>query len=393
MKKYFKYISYSILILIPIGFIIGFSKAWNSPPSIVAAGSTSVQPLLTYLGNNYSDADLIVQPGGSSLGLKVAAEGSKSFGTASKNPYNAVQEATFEKNGYTKKMWESNKLKTITIAWDGIGIIYKDDSSKDTLVINDDNINLIYEIFSGFKQHSLKDLFVGESNKNKKTNNPNIITPYARSGGSNASGTATSFLNESGLNINENNQNWNEIKNILKNGSYVGNVITTNESNVESWNRFQIENKDASMIYLSLGFIQNNRNLIESKGYKIASYAKNNIVAEANILNVSNKTYGWYSPLNIVLPISLSDNITNDFVWWLVTNENVNKYGDLNNKGLIEKFGYAPLSNQDKIKMFLNSNNQINENNYKDKKDIFFKSNDFELHNENNEKWYGVPKK
>lgn len=391
MKKYFKYISYSILVLIPIGFIIGFSKAWNSPPSIVAAGSTSVQPLLTSLGNEYSNADLTVQPGGSSLGLKVAAEGSKSIGTASKNPYPAVQEATLEKNGYTKEMWKTNQLKTVTIAWDGIGIVYKDDLSKDTLVINNENINIIYEIFSGVKQHTLKDLFIGEGNENKNISNNEIIVPYARSGGSNASGTAASFLNESGLSINEKSNNWKQVKDILKNGSYVGNVITTNESNVESWNRFQTENKNASMIYLSLGFIQNNKKLIESNGYKIANYSKNNVLGTPNISSVSNKTYGWYSPLNVILPISLSDEITKDFIWWLVVDDKVNKYGDVNNKGLIEKMGYAPLSNEDKIKMFLNKN-QINENNYKENKNAFFKSNDFDLHNENKINWYGVPK-
>lgn len=380
MKKYFKYISYSILILIPIGFIIGFSKAWNSPPSIVAAGSTSVQPLLTSLGNEYSYADLTVQPGGSSLGLKVAAEGSKSLGTASKNPYFAVQEATIEKNGYTKEMWNANELKTVTIAWDGIGIVYKDSYSSDALVINEENINLIYETFSGYKSHSLNELFIGYGN-DKKTLNNNIITPYARSGGSNASGTATSFLNESSLNINENG-NWKEVKGILKNGSYVGNVITTNESNVESWNRFQIENKEASMIYLSLGFIQNNEKLIKEKGYKIANYYNKsmNVIASPITQDVSNKKYGWYSPLNVVFPIRLSNQTTKDFIWWLVNDDSVNNY---DNKGLIQKMGYAPLTKEDKKKMFLN--NELT-------KDNFFKSNDFALHQINGKEWYGVPK-
>lgn len=395
MKKYFKYVSYSIFILIPIGFIIGFSKAWNSPPSIVAAGSTSVQPLLSSLGNEYSSADLTVQPGGSSLGLKVAAEGSKSIGTVSKNPYFAVQEAKYERNGYTKEMWKSNELKTVTIAWDGIGIVYKDNFSKDVLVINDENINLIYEVFSGFKQHTLKEMFIGKSNENKFTNNNLLITPYARSGGSNASGTATSFLSESGLEINENNANWNQVKNILKSGSYMGNVITTNESNVESWNRFQIENKDASMIYLSLGFIENNKDLIEKNGYKIARYSRkkdNDIIVSPSILNVSEKKYGWYSPLNVVFPILLSNDTTKNFIWWLVTNTDVNKFDNRKeNQGLIQKLGYAPLTNLDKTKMFL-KDNKIDENNYKLNKDIFFKSNDFELHNQNNKEWYGVPK-
>lgn len=415
MNKYVKYISLSILVAIPIGFIVGFSRAWNSPPSITASGSTAVQPLLTSLGNYYNDADVTVQPGGSSLGLKVAADGSKSLGNASKNPYNSVGSSTVEKNGFTWEMWRDNGLKTVTIAWDGIAIVYKPDSlSNPTLQINQDNILMIYETFAGIKQYKLQDLFINQinqSNSNKTMfsssnyQNSNIIKPYARTGGSNASGTATSFAKESGFKpTNSQIDRWNQAQEILKSGNYGNNVATTNESNVESWNRFTIENLPGSMIYLSLGFVSTNRSLIEKKGYKIAEYynpvySLNNIPTIASTSNVTNKTYGWYSPLNTIIATKLSNDLIKDFVWWLYSDENVNRNDD-ETPGLIQKIGYAPLSDDDKLQMFYTQDEKIidsniNINNYKNYKNLFFQTTDIRGDSNTYEKinqWYGVPK-
>ncbi|WP_412032195.1 PstS family phosphate ABC transporter substrate-binding protein [Malacoplasma muris] len=415
MNKYVKYISLGIFVAIPIGFIVGFSRAWNSPPSITAAGSTAVQPLLAALGNYYDKADVTVQPGGSSLGMKVAADGSKSLGNASKNTYSSVGKATMEKNGFTWETWRDNGLKTITVAWDGIAIVYKPDSQDDpVLQINQDNILMIYESFAGIKNYRLYDLFVNQIDVNNKKNNllnyqnpinSSFIKPYARTGGGNASGTATSFAKESGFNYSsKDEQRWKEAQDILLSGNYGSNVSTTNESNVESWNRFNIENKPGSMIYLSLGFVSTNREFIESQGYKIANYynpiySPNNVPVIADTKNVTNKTYGWYSPLNTIIATNLANNLVKQFIWWLYTDEYVNR-SDTDNPGLIQKIGYAPLSDEDKLKMFYLQNetiidNQINTSNYKSYEDVFFHVTDIQKGSttwEKSNQWYGVPK-
>lgn len=393
MKKFFKYGSLIIFFGLIIGFIVAFSKSWVSPPSIIASGSTAVQPLLTHLGDNYNGADVTVQPGGSSLGMKVAAEASKNLGNVSKNPYHSVEDANKEKNGYDKTDWENNKLKTVTVAWDGIAIIYKPTNINDkTLVINDENILMIYEVFSGLKKHTLSDLYVGHGNDSKPTASNTNIVPYARTGGSSASGTATSFANESNFKPSLNEQekkSWDESHKSLKSGNYGSDVQTTNESNVESWNRFMIENVNSGMIYLSLGFSEVNRKIIEDNGYKIAKYSNGSEIVDASTKNVTTKKYGWYSPLNTVIPISKSNETTKNFVWWLLTDENVNK----SENGLIQEKGYAPLSDEDKTKMFLSSSN-ITVDNYKniESKEAFFSAYDIVLHNDNQKEWYGVPK-
>lgn len=390
MKKYLKIILVAISVLFPIAFVIGFSKSWTSFETIIAAGSTSVQPLMSALGDSYQSADVIVQPGGSSFGLKVAAENSKDLGNSSKNPYEAVQNASIEQNGFDKKMWETNWLKTITIAWDGIAIVYKPYNNNDPiLTVSEKNIQLIYETFSGFKKHKLYELFNNSQNEinffEKYKEDNNFITPYSRSGGSQASGTAHSFANESDLDTNINNQDLIQSKKILGNGSYGKNVVATAESNIESWNRIKNDNKSNSMIYLSLGFVQKNKKIIEKSGYKIANYLnKNNEIVVPSIANISNKKYMWFNPINTILPLKKATQKTKDFVWWMVSNANVNV--------LIEKFGYASLMNEDKSKMF---SQKIIDWNYIDNyKDDFFseKSTDIELSVVNNIHSYGVPK-
>lgn len=393
MKKIFKYGSLIIFFGLIIGFITAFSRSWDSPPSIIASGSTAVQPLLTHLGDGYKGADVTVQPGGSSMGMKVAAEASKSLGNVSKNPYMSVEEASKEKDGYDKTDWENNKLKTVTIAWDGIAIVYKPTNINDkTLVINQDNISMIYETFSGAKKHKLSDLYIGHGNDTKPTSSDNFIVPYARTGGSKASGTATSFATESNFTpptSEKEKENWDKWQDALKSGNYGPGVQTTNESNVESWNRFMIENVDNGMIYLSLGFAEVNRKIIEDNGYKIAQYSNGSEIIEASTKNVTNKKYGWYSPLNTVIPIAKSNEVTKEFVWWLLTDNYVNR----SENGLIQEKGYAPLSDSDKIKMFLSTSN-ITVDNYKniESKQAFFDSYDTVLHEDNQKKWYGVPK-
>lgn len=392
MKKIFKIFFLSISAIIPIGFIIGFATAWNAPQSINAAGSSSVQPLMTILGNNYSAADVVVQSGGSGEGIKDAANLSKDLGNSSKNPYKTVEDSSISKKGFDKTMWKDHNTKTITIAWDAIAIVYKPKNQDDEILnITKDNIYNLYTAFSGMKKITYADLGI--------TNNNNYLYPYARTGGANASGTATSFMTQSGFNI----TNWNANNSVyekLYNGDYVtGNVRTTSESNVDSWNMFNSENKDGAIIYLSLGFVSINRSIIESEGYKIATYNGN----QAKTENVKNLSYGWYSPLNTMLSLDYGTESTKNFVWWILTSQNAQE--------IIEKSGFISLANEQKLYMVYDANESnnatidsttqkvtwlkswpTNANNDKNLQSLFFSKGDYSLTFNTSKKYFGVPK-
>lgn len=394
LKKIFKVFFLSISAMIPLGFIIGFATAWNAPQSINVAGSSSVQPLMTALGSNYSAADVVVQSGGSGEGIKVAANLSKDLGNSSKNPYQTVEEATINKKGYDKSMWQDHDTKTITIAWDAIAIVYKPKNLTDPILnITQNNIYNLYTAFSGIKKVTYADLGI--------SNNNNYLYPYARTGGANASGTATSFMTQSGFNI----ENWssksnNEVYNRLYDGDYVtGAVRTTSESNVDSWNMFSSENKEGAIIYLSLGFVSINRSIIEEQGYRIAKYDDKEPITE----NVKNHSYGWYSPLDTILSLKYANESTKNFVWWILTSQN--------SQDIIEKSGFISLSNEQKLYMAYDANDSSNAtidsssnkvtwlknwpnsaNNDKEFESLFFSKGDYSLTYNINKKYFGVPK-
>lgn len=383
MKKIVKVFFSSIAAIIPIGFIVGFATAWNAPQSINAAGSSSVEPLMTVFGNNYTAADVVVQSGGSGEGIKDAADLSKDLGNSSKNPYQTVEDATVEKNGYDKTMWKDHYTKTVTIAWDAISIVYKPLHQSDPVLdINSSNIYKLYTAFSGIQKVTYADLGIAGNNT--------YLYPYARTGGANASGTATSFMTQSGFDI----PNWNEQSNNtvyekLYNGDYVsGNVRTTSESNVDSWNMFSSENKPGGIIYLSLGFVSINKSIIEGDGYKIATY--NGVQPTTD--NVKNRSYGWYSPLNTILSLNNANDATKNFVWWIVTSQSA--------QDLIEKNGFIPLADNQKLYMVYNAdaNGTISEtwpsnaNTNKDLESLFFSMPDYSLTYNISKSYFGVPK-
>lgn len=378
MKKALKVFFSSISVMIPFGFIIGFATAWNAPPSINAAGSSALQPLMTALGNNYSDADIVVQSGGSGEGVKVAAHASKDLGNASKNPYSSVEKSTVDIQGYSSQDWKNNEIKTVTLAWDAIAIVYKPQSSNEPVLnIDKDNIYKLYSAFAG-KEVTYSQLGVKGNNQ--------ILYPYARTGGANASGTATSFMTQSGFDVIE---NWSstDVYKTLNDGSYVtGKVRTTSESNVDSWNMLKTENKPGSIIYLSLGFVNLNKKIIEDAGYRIATY--NNV--EATTENVSNQSYGWFSPLNTMMSLNHLTESTKNFVWWMLTSNEA--------ENIIRKNGFIPLTNDDKLKMnydLADYGNDVNNLPSKElNKDKFFSTDvsDYKLDYNIGKKYFGVPK-
>lgn len=399
MKKIFKTFMYSLLVLIPVGFIIGFSTAWTGLVTINAAGSSSVQPLMTLLGNDYTAADVVVQAGGSSEGIKAAATLQKDLGNASKNPYSSVEEANLTKNGYDKSDWENNGLKTVTIAWDAIAIVYKPATNDTgTFTINSSNIATLYSAFSGLTTQTLGDFGVTNADGSLSTT---TLLPYARTGGASASGTATSFLEQSGF------DNWintitngDNVKSILKSGQYQGSVRTTSESNVESWNMMSNENRTGSIIYLSLGFVSNNLEAIQNAGYRVAYYQGDNSteVVEATTTNVGKGTYGWYSPLNTMISTTNANDATKDFVWWIINSTAA--------QTIISDNGYVSLTGEQKSYMTYDHNNRPADymttyatlgsddalNNI-DMKNQFFSMTDYSLtYNATNHHYFGTPK-
>ena len=84
MKKN-KIIISSLLLASIAGAIIYLSVPDNFP-TINAAASSAVSPLMTSLANGYYDADVVVLAGGSGLGMQVGVNGKEDIGMASKDP-------------------------------------------------------------------------------------------------------------------------------------------------------------------------------------------------------------------------------------------------------------------------------------------------------------------
>lgn len=316
-KKYLKLSGFGVMTLGLAGLIVGVSTSWNGLKIISAGGSSAILPLINSLSNLYDRSDVVATAGGSGAGISAILSNTKEIGMASKNP---EMELSPE--------WKEVRAKTITVAWDGIAIVYKtkENNNNNNVPINIDetNITKIYEAFSGLREYKFSDFGI------EKDLTP--IVPYARNGGATTSGTADAFLKNSNLNFSELNP---LVREILETGSYKGNVQQTAESNSQTWKRV----KDAgigAMTYLSTGFILNNYNEIISNGFQIATYKGFDLINKNNSLVHNNniaKGYNWFRPFNLIVSLNKINESTKEFIKWIFKNsENV------------EKFGYVPLS-------------------------------------------------
>lgn len=324
MKRYLKIITSVFVCCIPVGLITYFAVPWVKYPTISAAGSSSLQPLVTEFSDIWeSDTDLIVQGGGSGFGMKSIATSSKDIGMASKNTFSSVQKATIERNAYDWQTWNTKAIKTFTIGWDSIAIVYK---SKDDVPMKIDASNFIkiYDLFSGNRKYRVNEIIEGSTDTS-------YFIPYSRTGGANASGTCTSFMYESlfdwdksypGYSIEE----LDEIENAIKTGNYLNNnVQVTNESNVETWNKMKQENYDGSITYLSMSFALQNIDVLRSSGYNIAwvygidpvEYSNENNGLDLNFL----QEYKWFSPFNLMISLNEANKYTKDFIEWVYTDK------------------------------------------------------------------------
>ena len=311
MNKWIKKSLYVIFTLVLIGFICIFVIPFNSVKTISCVGSSGVKPFVEEYVKNHLDnrkIDVNVDTGGSGFGISQVANKYANIGTASKNPFDTVKESY-------KSNWIENKIKTITIGWEGICVVYIPPKGiSDNLNLNSilnlsyANIANLYRTFSGYND-GLNDtkpylsLFLDlENNVNLSPTDiqlfkNQVIIPYARSGGNLTSGTAASFFECCHFDnfLNELEQ-W-QIE-AFKNGNY-GNdfkLYDTDEANSRAWSIFNSNNIPGSMIYLSASFVQQNYDLIKSNKYGIMSY--NNI--EYNVDKIANG-YNFFRPINLLL--------------------------------------------------------------------------------------------
>lgn len=315
------------------------------------------------LGKNYNgnkNIDIIVEAGGSGTGLEAIINNKKDIGNISRSPKISEAGSPTDSKGKFSKQWKQNKVKTITIGWDGICVIYKPSINEDTLLdLNNETISKIYEIISGYKEYRLSDII---TNGNDKI----MIKPFARAGGSVKSGTADAFANDSHLT----NSVSEDVKQILKDGSYGNNVSTTNESNAETWKQISSNGGiEGSMTYLSSGFVINNKEEIEKNGFKIATYNS----ATVSIESVS-KEYKWFRPLNSLINISFLNDQTKEFIQWVVSEES----NEIRNN-VFKSIGIIQLNKTQKQSM-TNGNNDWSG----------FWIDDYEIIGSNITPWYGA---
>ena len=319
----FTFISVTTTIVLTSGIL-------SNTPLINSAGSSAVQPLMASFSNKYLGADLVTQAGGSGAGIRAIIDGTKEIGMASKNPKIIKSEPGVEltpEELEDELSWIERKIKTITIAWDGMGLVYKPSKPNTKLDVNKDTILNIYTAFAGNEEKTFEDLGVtGDTTK---------VYPYARSGGAVVSGTADAFYKDSKLTYEKNP----ELDDALIKGNYGKFTRTTSESNSQAWSFVKNENKIGSMVYLSAGFINNNRKEIEDNGFEIATY-------EGATIEVENITdsYNWYRPLNLMVSIegssasdtTIDDHNSQDLINWIL--------GDEIAKNIIKTEGYIVLT-------------------------------------------------
>lgn len=326
MKKYLKYGLIGTVLASTAGVIIGFSTSWNDLPTISVGGSSAISPLITEYSNIYTESDIVVQAGGSGAGISYALDGKKNIGMASKDPH-ALE------NDEIKNKWIANEMKTITIAWDGIGIVYKPFDSNATLDINNQTIQNIYKAFAGFEVKG-SELNLG--------NTDNLLTSFARDGGAVKSGTADAFLQDSGFSstIPDN------IKTILENGQYKKQTVSTGESNVEAWENIKSNNLSGSMVYLSSGFILNNLKEIQDSGFKVATYNGSELSKET--IAQPNK-YEWFRPFNLIVSLKTITDPIKKFIDFTIN-------PSTKRDQILNELGFVGLTQAQNNSMIVNNN-------------------------------------
>lgn len=293
-------------IITPIAY---FATSRTGLASLTASGSSAVFPLMTSFAEIYNESDLTVQAGGSGVGVQSILKGTRDIGMASKDPSSDFKKHCVE--------WEERQIKTVTIAWDGLALIYRDDSLSPIIDLKmatpdpipskvNSTIEYIYKAFAGLEPVTYSDLGI--------VDNFTKVTAFARTGGAAASGTADSFLKSTNL-LEPDGQKIIEAKYPqLKDGLYGPLTRQTPESNSQSLQQVLASSDKGAMVYLSAGFAINNKTDIENAGFKIATYNEMPLKKE----NIT-KGYDWYRPLNVLFSLNDTTHGLRDFIWWMVS--------------------------------------------------------------------------
>lgn len=326
-----------------IGVSLSFVN-WSNLKIIYTSGSSALLPLMRVLGDEYNgggNIDLVAEAGGSGLGLQRITANMTNLGNISRSP--KVSEAGLPfiddgkpaKHGQFSQSWNKNELKTITLGWDGICLVYKP-YNNESLDITQNNIFKIFEAFAGTSQISFKDLGVKTADSNT------YLKPFARNGGSLKSGTADAFLHHSGLQFSEDQLN-SKVFNSLETGEYGNYTELTKENNSEVWSQISsMGGAPGNIAYLSTGFVLNNLEQINKEGFKIATY-NNKKLSYENIAS----GYDWYRPLNTIISLrNINDGVMH-FIDWVMSkpNDDENKF-DNHITELYKKVGIIPLNNK-----------------------------------------------
>lgn len=325
-------------VVLTSGFIYNIS-------TVSIGGSTAVMPLINEIANQLSYIDIVTSAGGSGAGISSIIEGSKEIGMASKKPQLEKWKVS---DSEKYRIWEEKHVKTLTIAWDGIGIIYKPSMNNQVpLDLNEETISKIYAAFSGHKQLTLGDLL--------NDDDPTIVIPYARNGGGDVSGTTEAFLLESHLEY-KNTEYWKclgntlqeKIINSIQSGNYGKNVRQTSEANSQAWTNVK-NGPEGSMIYLSSGYILNNLKEIEDHGFKVATYKGKEMKAES-----ISTGYNWFRPFNLIYSIDYirQKPVIIKMLEDILFNSDPKIHERINQ--VIRSSGFQPLTN-DQIKAMFNN--------------------------------------
>ncbi len=347
-----------LMIIIPLAIFIACFVDWKFPDWIYVSGSSTIQPLMAEIAKDYTSAEIIVDAGGSSIGISNMVKNLKQIGMISKDPSESDVGTPSNYND-TKygPTWEKDKVKTFTFAWDGIGIIYK---TKQKLVNNFDinlsNFQAFFKAFTGQNQYyydsSNQNIYSPSLDGSSITSTSLKIVPFAKTGGASLSGTAEAFL--------QNNPFHNQIdkttKEILETGNYGKLTQATDESNLQTWNKindYNLANNEIELTYLSSGFILNNLDLIKANGFQIATLNNQALINEStNELNFP-QNYKWYRPFNLEFKINNMSNGLKQFIDWLriqAIDKNSRVYQD------IVSMGYSPLTTEQSNTMMINDN-------------------------------------
>ncbi len=321
--------------LVPVGLVVGLSVNWNHTTFIAAAGSTGARGLVYGFGKEYTkehnQIEINAESGGAATGIGNVANKLIDIGNSTSNPYYFVNTLLHVDDRWTN-------MKTVTLAWESIALIYKmpDGLSQEAqenfdISINESNIDYLYAVFSGYNEldpnyhpeweewdeekYASYDAFLTDTAKSHMTGadiqkcKDSSIIPYVKSGGDRSAGSCIAFSELSNLNDHKT-----EKQTLAFAGGQYGhdrNYYETEESNAQSYKMFASNNFPCQMMYVTTSFLnESNMKLINDAGYKIAKYK--NIPYEHN--NFWNG-YNWIRPINS--SFDLSNKLAHDFIEWI----------------------------------------------------------------------------